>query len=125
MPCPDLKTCVLATAEDHCNHWLSFQVEDRSQGTPFARLREDCAINWLAHFLYDSNVKLIGIQQPVEQTRNVLLDAAQKRKRIDAVQPVQALHNGSEGSECDSSHRPRNPRGLPGNGGSGGETAET
>lgn len=81
MPCPDIKTCGLASGKKSCNHWLSFQVAER--GTEVINVREDCTFNWLSIFLYDSNVKLLGIQQPTEQTRN-LLDAAvnQRTKRI-------------------------------------------
>lgn len=95
MGCPDLKTCVLATAEDHCSHWMSFSVTQEGKH----RLREDCAINWLAHFLYDSNVKLEGIQQPTEQTRNILLNATQTQRKVPDARTVQALHNGPERGE--------------------------
>ena len=116
MPCPDLKTCVLATGKEHCSHWMGFTVEEQGR----ARLREDCTFNWLAHFLYDSNVKLVGIQQPIEQTRNVLLDAAQKRKRIDGLPPLPPLHDGPQGNLSHGESGSGAPRGLPSNGGGSG-----
>lgn len=128
MPCPDLKTCVLATGEEACSHWMAFQVQERDSLNPSARLREDCALNWLAIFLYDSNVKLLGIQAPVEQTRNVLLDAAQKRRKIGGLQPLQTLRDGSQGNDGERSSGGQETRSLPGNGedcgGSGGKAED-
>lgn len=82
MGCPDVKTCPIASGKKTCSHWLPFQIVERTQAGEVARVREDCAINWLPIFMYDNNVKLEGIQKPTEQTRNLLNDAMNKTKRI-------------------------------------------
>lgn len=74
-----------------CKLWIEFPVKDNARGLNI--VKGDCSYNWQAILLYDSQFKLLGVQQATEDFRNKVVQRTDDALRIASINSQKRLES--------------------------------